>query len=296
MDLQKGNMTVLAQIVKLIPAKIIDSLAKKYKIQTRAFSPTSHVVTLLYEHLAHSLSLNDVCYSLQHHSGMLNEIRRCTPPTRNGLSYANRNRNADMAEELFGYVYNDLKESYPKFFKSNRSYPGLPHRIKRTLFAFDSTTIQLTANSLDWNSLDKRGIFWVTRKKENMVYKVMGQHAIFSNRDVAGDEQKVMGQHLKRPYNRKKIHVITDERIKLTVTNTARFYPQELRLVTAEVEVKKKMTLMTFITNNFDWSPVTVCELYRARWGIEVFFKELKQTLQLADFMGYNENAVRWQI
>ena len=35
---------------------------------------------------------------------------------------------------------------------------------------------------------------------------------------------------------------------------------------------------------------------YRARWGIEVFFKELKQTLQLADFMGYNENAVRWQI
>ena len=54
MVLQKGNMTVLAQIVELIPAKIIDSLAKKYKIQTRAFSPTSHVVTLLYEHLAHS--------------------------------------------------------------------------------------------------------------------------------------------------------------------------------------------------------------------------------------------------
>ena len=39
-----------------------------------------------------------------------------------------------------------------------------------------------------------------------------------------------------------------------------------------------------------------MCELYRARWGIEVFFKELKQTLQLSDFMGYNENAVRWQI
>ena len=73
-----------------------------------------------------------------------------TPPTRNGLSYANRNRNADMAEELFWYVYNDLKESHPKFSKSNRSYPGLPYRIKRTLFAFDSTTIQLTANSLDW--------------------------------------------------------------------------------------------------------------------------------------------------
>ena len=40
---------------------------------------------------------------------MLNQIRLCTPPTRNGLSYANRNRNADMAEELYCYVYNDLK-------------------------------------------------------------------------------------------------------------------------------------------------------------------------------------------
>ena len=184
-----------------------------------------------------------------------------------------------MAEELFWYVYNDPKESHPKFFKSNRCYPGLPHRIKRTLFAFDSTTIQLTANSLDWakhrrrkaakahtglnmqsflpeviivksakdsdpktapelcsgvkageiavfdkayvdfkhlNSLDKRGIFWVTRKKENMVYEVMGQQTISNSRKKSESEQKVMGQHLKRPYNRKKIRIISDERIKLT--------------------------------------------------------------------------------
>ena len=107
-------------------------------------------MTLLYEHLAHSLSLNDVCDSLQHHAGMLSQIRRCTPPTRNGLSYANRNRNADMAEELFWAIYNDLKVSYPEFFRSSRNYPSLPHRIKRTLVAFDSTTIQLTVNSLDW--------------------------------------------------------------------------------------------------------------------------------------------------
>ena len=65
MNFQKSNMTALAQIVKLIPAKRIDFLAKKYKIQTRAFSPNSHVVTLLYEHLAHSLSLNDVCDRLR---------------------------------------------------------------------------------------------------------------------------------------------------------------------------------------------------------------------------------------
>ena len=39
-----------------------------------------------------------------------------------------------------------------------------------------------------------------------------------------------------------------------------------------------------------------ICELYLARWGIEVFFKEIKQTLQLADFLGTSENAIKWQI
>jgi len=63
-----------------------------------------------------------------------------------------------------------------------------------------------------------------------------------------------------------------------------------------DVEVDGKLVTMQFITNNFAWSPRTVAELYRARWAIETFFKELKQTLQLADFVGYNENAVKWQI
>ena len=40
----------------------------------------------------------------------------------------------------------------------------------------------------------------------------------------------------------------------------------------------------------------TVAELYRARWAVELFFKELKQTCQLRDFVGYSENAVKWQI
>jgi len=53
---------------------------------------------------------------------------------------------------------------------------------------------------------------------------------------------------------------------------------------------------MTFITDNFTWSASSICDLYKARWAIEVFFKEIKQTLQLSDFMGYNENAVHWQI
>jgi len=53
---------------------------------------------------------------------------------------------------------------------------------------------------------------------------------------------------------------------------------------------------MIFITNNFDWASSSICDLYKARWGIEVFFKEIKQSLQLTDFLGNNENAVLWQV
>ena len=48
--------------------------------------------------------------------------------------------------------------------------------------------------------------------------------------------------------------------------------------------------------HNLQWPPYSICDLYRARWGIETFFKEIKQTLQLADFMGTGENAIKWQI
>ena len=107
-----------------------------------------------------------------------------------------------------------------------------------------------------------------------------------------------MGQQApgKRRYVRKKCKVLSDERIRLIGVQTKDNYPDDLRLVTAEVEVKGKMVVMTFITNNFEWSPFSVCQLYQCRWGVEVFFKEIKQTLQLADFLGYNENAVRWQV
>ena len=53
---------------------------------------------------------------------------------------------------------------------------------------------------------------------------------------------------------------------------------------------------MTFITNNKEWAANSICELYKCRWSVEVFFKQIKQVLQLCDFLGYSENAVKWQI
>ena len=53
---------------------------------------------------------------------------------------------------------------------------------------------------------------------------------------------------------------------------------------------------MTFFSNSMEWAPGSICDLYKGRWGIEVFFKQLKQGLQLADFLGHNESAMHWQV
>jgi len=54
-------------------------------------------------------------------------------------------------------------------------------------------------------------------------------------------------------------------------------YPVELRRVVARVEVDGELQETVFLTNNLKWSAQTICDLYRCRWSIEVFFKELKR-------------------
>jgi hypothetical protein len=123
--------------------------------------------------------------------------------------------------------------------------------------------------------LDQRGVSWVSRAKENMRYQTVEKLKSTAHGSVLRDEViELTGAVARKSYGNGK----------------------RLRLVEAIIEVEGKACVMTFITNNFDWSAWTVAELYRARWEIEVFFKEIKQTVQLMDFVGYNKNAVRWQI
>ena len=111
----------------------------------------------------------------------------------------------------------------------------------------------------------------MTRAKEKMRYRVC------ESRPVCG---KIVG----------------DEIVELTLWKTRRAYPEPLRRVVARVEVDGVEREMVFLTNQLDWAASSVADLYRCRWQVEVFFKQIKQTLQLADFLGHNENAVRWQV
>lgn len=84
--------------------------------------------------------------------------------------------------------------------------------------------------------------------------------------------------------------------IALSTPDSLKDYPELLRRVVALVEVDGKEVEMTFLTNNLEWSAQSIADLYRCRWQIEVFFKQIKQTLQLADFLGTSANAVKWQV
>jgi len=332
----RSKFTILRQLCNLIPPHLVPMLARETGVEdrSRTFSPWAHVVALMHAQLAHSIGLNDVCDSLRLNSGPLSAIRGAVPPSRNNFSHANRERPAEMAEKLFWATLEHLQNIHPKF-SGGRSGRGFLRRFHRTVHAVDSTTIQLVASCMDWarhrrrkaaakchtrlnlqsflpsfaivdtarhhdskrarevcagisrgeivvfdkaymdfehlKDLDDRGVSWVSRAKENLAATVDTRFPVDKDSRILRDDV-------------------------VTLDHGSDRHPEFVRRVVALVEVDGKEREMTFLTNHLKWSPQTVADLYGARWEIEVFFKQLKQTLQLADFLGHNANAVRWQV
>jgi len=333
-----AKLTILRQLCNYIPNHLVPKLARETGVdeQARTYDEWSHIVTLGYAQLTHSIGLNDVCDALQLNSGPLSAIRGATPPSRNNLSHANKVRDSLMAEKLFWAMYAHLGELSPGFV-SGKAARRFARKFKRTIHVVDSTTIQLVADCLDWAkhrrrkaaakchlrldlqsflprfaiidtareadakrarevcagvkdgeivifdkayvdfdhlwSLTGRGVIWVTRAKENLRFTVLESYPV-----------KADGA------------IVSDELVGLANAGSGKNYPELMRRVVAWVEVDGQKRRMTFLTNQLTWSPENIAELYRCRWQIEVFFKQIKQTLQLADFLGTSANAVRWQV
>lgn len=330
-----SRITVLKQICNFIPGHLVSKLAKETGAADKArdFTNWSHVVTLLSGQLSHAIGLNDLCDGLQLNAGALATIRGATAPSRNGLSHANKVRPAEMAEKLFWGVLDHLQTLSPEFVRGKAR--GRAHRFKVPIHIVDTTVIELVANAMDWakhrrrkaaakthlrlnlqsllpqcvivdtagehdnvrarelcagiaageivifdkgyidfahlQDLDNRGVNWVTRAKENMNYQVVKKLPVAGYPKILADEI-------------------------ITLTQASKAAPEVMRRVVALVEVDGREREMVFLTNQLFWSPNTVADLYRCRWEIEVFFKQIKQTLQMADFLGHNANAVRWQV
>jgi hypothetical protein len=338
-DVPAGSQyNLLRQIYNFIPQFTVSKIARETHVDERArtFSPWSHVVSLGYAQLTHSIGLNDVCDALQLNSGPLSSIRGATPPTRNNLSHANKVRSAAMAEQLFWEVLEHLGNLSPGFV-SGKSGKRFIRRFKRKIHLVDSTTIPLIASCLDWAKhrrrkaaakchlrldlqsflprfaivdtakhadgkrarevcagiqageivifdkayidyshwadLAMREVSWITRAKDDMKYIVVKSY-----------QQGPVGK------------ILRDELIELVTPSARKDYPELMRRIVALVEVDGQEVEMVFLSNNLEWSAQSIADLYRCRWQIEVFFKQIKQTLQLADFLGTSANAVRWQV
>src|SRR5207342_1638021 len=85
-----------------------------------------------------------------------------------------------------------------------------------------------------------------------------------------------------------------DQTVRLTGVTSANDYPQYLRCVVFYDEENDKR--LGFFTNNFELPALTIAQLYKCRWQVELFFKWIKQHLRIKAFFGTNENAVKTQI
>ena len=331
-----SKLNLLRQVCNLIPDFLVPKLARECGVASRTYSPWSHVVTMLFAQLSHAIGLNDVCDALRLHSGPLSSLRGATPPSRNNLSNANRTRSAEMAEKLFWSVFEHLGKLSPGFLggpagrRFARRFKRTIHIVDSTTIQLIASCMDWAKHRrrkaaakchvrLDLQSflprfaivdtarendnkrarevcagvkagevvifdkayvdfahladLSAREVFWVTRAKENLSYRVVRRFQ-------------------KGPDGR----ILRDDLIKLKGAASRNDYPEVLRRVVARVEVDGREVEMVFLSNNLAWSAASIADLYRSRWQIEVFFKQVKQTLQLADFLGTSANAVRWQV
>ena len=316
-------------VPKLARKTGVDSMA-------RSFSAWSHVVSMLFAQLTHAIGLNDVCDALRLHSAPPSALRGATPPSRNNLSHANKRRDAALAEGLFWAVLDHLQKLSPGFAAGRRGkgltrrFRRVIHVVDSSTIALIASCIDWAQHRrrkaaaklhvrLDLHSLLPRfvlvesakaadsiraaeacagvkpgeivifdrayvdfvhlgvlnedGVFWVTRSKESLSFRVV---------------KKLPKSADKR--------ILSDELVLLKNKDSRANYPQPIRRVRALVEVDGQEREMEFLTNNIHWSAGSVADLYRCRWQIEVFFKQIKQSLQLCDFLGNSANAVRWQV
>ena len=142
----RSRFNILRQICKLIPEHWVAQTARETRAvdKSRTFSPWSHTVSVLMAQLTHWPGLNDLCDSLQLHSGPLSPLRGATPPTRHGLSHANRERPCEMARKLFWSVLEHLKTQSPGLAAGKAR--GAAFRFKVPIHVMDSTVLELVAD------------------------------------------------------------------------------------------------------------------------------------------------------
>jgi len=323
------NITLFSQIISKIDRQTFSRLVKEYKTDQyqKGISSWSHLVSMLFCQFSKSNSLRDISNGLRSDTGNLNHLGMKSAPSKSGLSYQNCHRDYHLFQAFYYQLLSHLMQQGR--FKQNT------FKIKSKIYLLDSSTISLCLSLFDWAKYkttkgaiklhtllnydghlpsyihisngkvadniaaasmpiqgrsvvvadrfyqdfsllynwDSIGAFFVVRSKSNLQYTSIKENELPDNRHQ---------------------HILIDEVIELEGNITAKKYPKRLRRIA--VYDAKEDRVIELLTNNFIWTANTISELYKARWQIEIFFKEIKQLLKIKSFLGTSENAVMIQV
>jgi hypothetical protein len=325
--MNKGKM-VFAQLIELASDDVFKWCVKRYNGNYKAkdFSCWKQFLCMSFGQLTHRESLRDTALCLSLHKSKLYHLGIGKAFDKSTISRANEGRDWRIFRDFGLKLIEQAKILY-----GNDNQLDL--KLKGRIFALDATVVDLCLNvfwwakfrsakaavklhtlldlktsipeyifitdgsvhevkTLDYFSLpagsylvmDKAYIdfarLWrlsrertnfVIRAKNNMKYRVLDR----------GKTEKDKG-------------VICDQTIEFTGVVTSKKYPDCLRRI-RYFDAETGNTFV-FLTNNFKLSALTIAALYRNRWGIETFFKWIKQHLKIQTFWGHSENAVKTQI
>jgi hypothetical protein len=318
---------IFAQVVDFFPERDFRRIVAKYRgdYKTSALSSWDHLLALTFALLTFRESLRDLEDCLRprqqqlYHLGFRGSIARST------LADANATRDCRIFEEFALLLIARAR-------KLCAGDPSGIDELEATIYAIDSTTIDLCLSIFPWASfrtskaavkvhtqLDLRGplpvLVHVTDGKVhdvNWLDSILFEPGCFYLLDRGYvDFERLWRIHQAAAYfvTRAKSNlqfyrchsrppqgegVIADQVIRLTVVRSKQDYPARLRrVVYRDPETGK---LLVFLTNNFALPALTIALLYKARWTIELFFKWLKMNVRIKAFFGREPNAVKIQI
>ena len=319
--------TVFAQLIGFLPDRDFRRCVARYDgdSRLREFSCWDQYLTLAFAQLTYRESLRDIEACLRSMRGKLYHMGFRSTVARATLADANESRDwrvfADFAQILIGIA----RPLYA------RDPIGVD--LDHSLYALDSTTIDLCLSLFPWarfrkhkaavkmhTLLDLRGsiptFIHVTDGSVhdvNVLDQILPETGAFYVMDrgyvdfkrlhvfplcsaffVVRTKQNI---RLQRRYSRpvdKATGIRSDQTVILTTLESAKAYPDALRRIGYRDPVTEKR--LTFLTNNFVLPALTIAEIYRCRWQVELFFKWIKQHLRIKAFFGTSANAVKTQI
>lgn len=322
-----SGRTVFSQLLDFIPKNDFNKCVQRYhgNYRIRKFSCYDQYLCLAFAQLTYRESLRDIETCLRamqpklYHSGM-----RCRV-ARNTLAIANEKRDWRIYADFANVLISIARKLY-----ANDDFAVA---IKQTTYAFDSTTIDLCLSLFPWalfrkrkgaiklhTLIDLRGnipcFMYITEGKVHDVKALdklplePGAFYIMDKAYIDFSRLYTFTQNLSffivrakknldygRNYSRKvdkSTGLRCDQTIRLKGSKSSQLYPVPLRRVSyIDAETKKRYV---FLTNNFTLPALTIAQLYKCRWQVELFFKWIKQHLRIKAFYGTSENAVKTQI